>query len=411
MTEYTTFLQQTEERLLRYASIPTQSKEFEGIWPTTECQHELAKVLFSELNALGVRATYDKVRCVVYGWLPAVDVTDDCPIGFIAHMDTAPGVKADEVKPWVLRNYPGGDIILNKERNIVMAASDYPNLNQYVGQDLVLTDGTTLLGGDDKAAIAALMTLVEYYTNHPEKPHRSICLAFTPDEEVDGQANGLDIERFGTNFAYTLDGDHLGWYHDQTFYAARATVTIKGRSVHSATAKGIMINPADIVGAFLSSLPQEEKPQHTSGTEGFFYVTDLRADCEKAEIHINIRDFNALAFKARQEKIQAVARFLNEQFRKDFVTVEIEEEYRNMGEVLANYPFLGEDLNAAIRAAGLEPKNEHFRGGTDGSALSFRGLPCPNLSAGYENAHSRFEFVPVPSMAKNVEILIQLTKQ
>ena len=291
-----------------------------------------------------------------------------------------------------------------------MAAADYPNLEQYVGQDLVLTDGKTLLGGDDKAAVAALMTLAEFYMDHPELPHRSICLAFTPDEEVGGLARDLDLEQLGAKFAYTIDGDHLGWYQDQTFNAAEAVVSITGRSVHPATAKGIMINAADLAAEFLSSLPRREKPQYTSGTEGFYYVTELQANCEAARIRLIIRDFDAMGFQVRQDMLRVYARMLNERLGEERVSVEISQQYRNMGEVLAEHPFLVEDLEAAIRAAGLEPRSEPFRGGTDGSALSFRGLPCPNLSAGYENAHGRFEFVPVPSMAKNVEILIHLTK-
>lgn len=408
--EHPEFLQQTEERLLRYAAVTTQSKQFDGVWPTTDCQRDLAKLLYDELHALGVRAGYDEARCLVYGWLPAAHVAVDRPIALIAHLDTAPDVKGSDVKPWVLRRYPGGDIVLNEAEGIVMRAADYPNLEQYLGQDLVLTDGTTLLGGDDKAAVAALMTLAEYYMDHPELPHRSICLAFTPDEEVGGLARDLELEKLGAKFAYTIDGDHLGWYQDQTFNAAEAFVSITGRSVHPATAKGIMINAADLAADFLTSLPRLEKPQYTSGTEGFYYVTDLKADCERAEIRLIIRDFDRMKFQVRQDMLRLYAKMLNERLGEERVRVEIAQQYRNMGDVLEQYPFLTADLEKAIRAAGLEPRSEPFRGGTDGAALSFRGLPCPNLSAGYENAHGRFEFVPVPSMAKNVEILIHLTE-
>ena len=410
MVNHPEFYRQTEERLLRYAAISTQSKHFAGEWPTTPCQRELAQALYNELHALGVRAFYDEAHCLVYGWLPAAHVAEDRPIALIAHLDTAPDVKGWDVKPWVLRNYPGGDIVLNEEENIVMTAADYPNLAQYVGQDLVLSDGTTLLGGDDKAAIAALMTLAEFYCDHPELPHRSICLAFTPDEEVGGLARDLDLDKLGAQFAYTVDGDHLGWYQDQTFNAAEARVTITGRSVHPATAKGIMVNAADLAGEFLNSLPRREKPQYTEGVEGFYYVTSVQADCEHAEIRLIVRDFDRMQFQIRQEMLQLYVKMLNERVGEERVFLEISQQYRNMGEVLEQHPFLIEDLEAAIRASGLEPKSEPFRGGTDGSALSFRGLPCPNLSAGYENAHGRFEFVPVASMAKNVEILIHLTE-
>ena len=409
--EHPEFHRQTEERLLRYAAVTTQSRHGDGNWPTTDCQRDLAKLLYDELHALGLRAKYDEERCVVYGWLPAVHLKEDRPIALIAHLDTAPDVKGSEVKPWVLRKYPGGDIVLNEAEGIVMAAADYPNLEQYIGQDLVLTDGTTLLGGDDKAGIAALMTLAEYYMDHPKQPHRSICLAFTPDEEVGGLARDLDLGLLGAGVGYTIDGDHLGWYQDQTFNAAEAFVSITGRSVHPATAKGIMINAADLAGEFLAMLPKREKPQYTSGTEGFYYVTSVQADCEHAEIRLIVRDFDKMRFEIRQDMLRVYARMLNERLGEERVQVELRQQYRNMGEVLSQYPFLVSDLEAAIRAAGLEPRSEPFRGGTDGSSLSFRGLPCPNLSAGYENAHGRFEFVPVASMAKNVEILLHLTER
>ncbi len=409
--EHPEFHRQTEERLLRYAAVTTQSRHGDGSWPTTDCQRDLAKLLYDELHALGLRAKYDEERCVVYGWLPAVHLKEDRPIALIAHLDTAPDVKGSEVKPWVLRKYPGGDVVLNEAEGIVMAAADYPNLEQYIGQDLVLTDGTTLLGGDDKAGIAALMTLAEYYMDHPKQPHRSICLAFTPDEEVGGLARDLDLGLLGAGVGYTIDGDHLGWYQDQTFNAAEAFVSITGRSVHPATAKGIMINAADLAGEFLAMLPKREKPQYTSGTEGFYYVTSVQADCERAEIRLIVRDFDKMRFEIRQDMLRVYARMLNERLGEERVQVELRQQYRNMGEVLSQYPFLVSDLEAAIRAAGLEPRSEPFRGGTDGSALSFRGLPCPNLSAGYENAHGRFEFVPVASMAKNVEILLHLTER
>ena len=400
----------TEERLLRYAAVTTQSKAGGAVWPSTPCQRDLAKVLYEELLDLGAKAYYDEDNCVVYGWLPSnlEPGRRDCPIGFVTHMDTAPDVKGWDVKPWVLRGYDGGDIVLNEKENIVLRAADYPNLAQYKGQDLVLTDGTTLLGGDDKAAIAAVMTLAEYCLRHPEIRHGTVCLAFTPDEEVGGLAKDLDLARFGAPYAYTLDGDHLGWYQDQTFHAVECTVTVTGRSVHPATAKGIMVNACDIAGEFLTGLPKREKPQYTDGTDGFIYVNSVEADCEKAVIHMILRDFDRALLDRKHDCIVTLCGKLNAEYGEGRVQAVFADQYRNMGEVVSKHPFLIAHLRAAIRTAGLEPKSEPFRGGTDGSALSFRGLPCPNLSAGYENAHGRFEFVPVPSMAKNVEILLAL---
>ncbi len=355
---------------------------------------------------------FDEAACVVYAKLPAnlEPGAPDLPFGLIAHLDTAPDVKGSDVRPWVLEGYDGGDILLNPEKNIVMRAADYPNLRQYVGQDLILTDGTTLLGGDDKASIAAIMTLAEYCCTHPDFRHGTVCLAFTPDEEVGGLARDLDLARFGAAFAYTLDGDHLGWYQDQTFHASEAVVDIRGLSVHTGTAKGIMVNAVDLAAALISMLPASERPQTTEGTEGFYHVISCQADCEQARLRMILRDFSREGIRDRERFLQScvdtLCRTAGPRIRLRF-----EQQYQNMGEVLRQYPFLVQTLRGAITDAGLDPVCEPFRGGTDGSALSFRGLPCPNLSAGYENAHGRFEFVPVQSMEKNVEILRHLCRR
>lgn len=424
------FYDQVKERMIRYAKINTQSAAFEGTWPTTSCQLDLARELYKELMEMGADQVWlDEENCLVYARIPSnlpedtqVDrsakYTDSMEydagchvlpgsVGFIAHMDTAPDASGKDVKPWVLEHYDGSDIVLNKEKNIVMHASDYPNLKQYIGQDLILTDGTTLLGGDDKASIAAIMTMAAYYCSNPSVPHGLICLAFTPDEEVGGLAHTLDLERFGTKNGYTLDGDHLGWYEDETFNASQAFITIKGRSVHTGTAKSIMVNAVDIASDFLSMLPPEEKPQYTEGIEGFYHVISCNAGCEHAEISLIIRDFDADHFQGREDYLQECANLLNARYG-DVVSLRITEQYRNMKEVIETAPHLVKNLKKAISDCGLTPVCEPFRGGTDGAALSFRGLPCPNLSAGYENAHGRFEYVPIQSMEKNVEILLRL---
>lgn len=398
------------ERLIRYAKIGTQSKPDCVAWPTTDCQRELAEMLFEELHGLGcVDVFYDEVACVVYAKIPPrlPNGAEDAPFGLIAHMDTSPDVPGSDVKPWVLQNYDGGDILLNEADDIWMRAKDFPNLAQYVGQDLVLTDGTTLLGGDDKASIAAIVTLAEYYQKHPEEPHGTVCLAFTPDEEVGGLARDLDLERFGAPVGYTLDGDHIGWYQEQTFNAAQAYIDVTGRSVHPGTAKDIMVNAADILTELLAMLPKQERPQYTEGLEGFYHVILCQADCERGFARIIIRDFNRKSFERRESYLRACVSRLNREY-EDRVNLRLEEEYRNMGEILKDHPYLIERLRTAIEDSGLDPHTEPFRGGTDGASLTYRGLPCPNLSAGYENAHSRFEYVPVPSMAKNVEILRNL---
>ena len=394
--------------MIRYAKINTQSQHYQGSWPTTQCQFDLARELEAEMKRIGVSDVWlDEEGCVVYGKIPANDTTRE-PIAFVAHMDTAPDASGDGVKPWVLEDYDGGDIVLNPEKDIVMKAADFPNLQQYIGQDLILTDGTTLLGGDDKASITALMTMAEHLCTHPEIKHREICLAFTPDEEVGGLSHGLDLERLGAKAGYTLDGDHCGWYEDETFNASEAILKITGRSVHTGTAKGIMKNAIDIASQFMQMLPAEEKPQYTEGVEGFYHMTSMSGSCEEAKLSLIVRDFDAKKFAEREEFLRGAVQKLNEEYGAGTVELTIEEQYRNMKEIIDQVPFLVDDLKKAITESGLEPVCEPFRGGTDGSTLSFRGLPCPNLSAGYENAHGRFEYVPIHSMEKNVEILLRL---
>ena len=406
--ERTIFYDAVKERMLRYAKVDTQSRNDSTKTPTTDKQFALARMLYDELNAIGADEVWlDETACVVYAKLPA-NIAGGTPFGLVTHMDTAPDASGTDVKPWVLLDYDGGEIVLNAAQGIVMRPQEFPNLLQYVGQDLILTDGTTLLGGDDKAAIAAVMTFAEHLLRHPELPHGSISLAFTPDEEVGGLAKDLDLNRFGAKVAYTLDGDHLGHYMDETFHASHAKITVKGLSVHPATAKGIMINASDVVTEFLSLLPQGEKPQYTEGREGFFHVLSIRSSCERAEAELIIRDHDRTIFERREALLLAIADKLNETYGAGTAAVTIEQSYRNMKEVVERYPYLIENLTEAIRRAGLTPVGEAFRGGTDGSALSHRGLPCPNLSAGYENAHGRFEYVPIRSMETNVEILLHL---
>lgn len=410
MYERTEFYEKVKERLIRYAKVDTQSDHYGKDTPTTQKQFDLARMLCEELISIGASEVFlDETACVVYGKLPStMPDGGGRPIGFVTHMDTAPDAPGANVKPWVLENYDGGEIVLNREQGIVMSPKDFQNLLGYVGQDLVLTDGTTLLGGDDKAAIASVMTMAEHFLTHPEILHGPVSLAFTPDEEVGGLAKDLDLDRFGAKEAYTIDGDHLGYYMDETFNASEATFTVKGLSVHPATAKGIMVNAADVAGEFLSMLPRFEKPQYTSGREGFFHVIAVNADVEQAKVVLIIRDHDRVQFRHREAYLEKCAETLQAQYGAERVSLSIEQSYRNMKDVIDEYPFLIENLTEAIRNSGVEPKTEPFRGGTDGSALSWRGLPSPNLSAGYENAHGRFEYVPIPSMEKNVEILIRL---
>ena len=408
--ERTIFYEQVRDRLIRYARVDTQSARVSDTVPTTKKQFDLAYMLRDELVGIGAADVWlDEEKCVVYGRVPAT-VEGGKAFGLVTHMDTAPDAPGAGCKPWVLEEYDGGDILLNEEKGIVMSPREFPNLKNYVGQDLILTDGTTLLGGDDKAAIAVVMTMAEHLLRHPELPHGPIALAFTPDEEVGGLARDLDLDRFGAKVAYTLDGDYLGYYEDETFNASHATALFRGRSVHTGTAKGIMVNAGDLAAEFISLLPPGEKPQFTEGREGFFHLVSIQANVELAQVDLIVRDHDAGLFARREQLLRDLAAQMARKYGPERVSLTIAPTYRNMKEVIDRYPFLIDNLTKAISLAGLTPRSLPFRGGTDGSALSHRGLPCPNLSAGYENAHGRFEYVPIPSMEKNVEILLHLAR-
>lgn len=410
--EKTPFYEQVRDRLIRYAKVDTQSARVSSTVPTTLKQFDLACMLRDDLLAMGASDVWlDEEKCVLYAAIPStLPAGQGRAFGLVTHMDTAPDASGAGCRPWVLEGYDGGDILLNEEKGIVMSPREFPNLLHYLNEDLVLTDGTTLLGGDDKAAIAAVMTMAEHLIRHPELQHGPIALAFTPDEEVGGLARDLDLERFGAKVAYTLDGDYLGYYEDETFNASHATVVFRGRSVHTGTAKGILVNAADMAAEFASLLPPMEKPQFTEGREGFFHLSSIKADVEQAQVDLIIRDHDAEVFARREQLIRDLTARLQEKYGPERVELTITPTYRNMKEVVDRYPFLIENLKQAIALAGLTPRSVAFRGGTDGSALSHRGLPCPNLSAGYENAHGRFEYVPIRSMEKNVEILLHLVR-
>ena len=408
--ERTIFYEQVRDRLIRYARVDTQSARVSDTVPTTKKQFDLAYMLRDELVGIGAADVWlDEEKCVVYGRVPAT-VEGGKAFGLVTHMDTAPDAPGAGCKPWVLEEYDGGDILLNEEKGIVMSPREFPNLKNYVGQDLILTDGTTLLGGDDKAAIAVVMTMAEHLLRHPELPHGPIALAFTPDEEVGGLAKDLDLARFGAQVAYTLDGDYLGYYEDETFNASHATALFRGRSVHTGTAKGIMVNAGDLAAEFISLLPPREKPQFTEGREGFFHLVSIQANVELAQVDLIVRDHDAGVFARREQLLRDLAAQMARKYGPERVSLTIAPTYRNMKEVIDQYPFLIDNLTKAISLAGLTPRSLPFRGGTDGSALSHRGLPCPNLSAGYENAHGRFEYVPIRSMEKNVGILLHLAR-
>ena len=403
-----TIEQNVRDRFLAYCKIDTQSQANNGKTPSTIGQFDLASLLYEELKSIGASDVfYDRKNCLVYAKVPG-NSKDDHPFGLIAHLDTATEASGKNVKPWVLENYDGKKVCLNKEKGIFMSPKDFPALENYLGQDLVFTDGTTLLGGDDKASIAAIMVFAEYLLSHPEIIHPTICIAFTPDEEVGGLAKDLDLNRFGAPYAYTLDGDHLGYYSYETFNAEEAQIHINGVIVHPGTAKNIMKNAVTIAGEILDALPKLERPEHTEGREGFYHPLTIEGGTGSADLRILIRDFEEDGFQKRKDFLLNLVAKINQVHGENTATIQFANGYRSMKKAVMKYPFLVKNLVEAIQKAGVTPVELPFRGGTDGSALSNRGLPCPNLSAGYENAHGPYEFVSIQSMAKNVEILIQL---
>ena len=338
--ERTIFYEQVRDRLIRYARVDTQSARVSDTVPTTKKQFDLAYMLRDELVGIGAADVWlDEEKCVVYGRVPAT-VEGGKAFGLVTHMDTAPDAPGAGCKPWVLEEYDGGDILLNEEKGIVMSPREFPNLKNYVGQDLILTDGTTLLGGDDKAAIAVVMTMAEHLLRHPELPHGPIALAFTPDEEVGGLAKDLDLARFGAQVAYTLDGDYLGYYEDETFNASHATALFRGRSVHTGTAKGIMVNAGDLAAEFVSLLPPGEKPQFTEGREGFFHLVSIQANVELAQVDLIVRDHDAGVFARREQLLRDLAAQMARKYGPERVSLTIAPTYRNMKEVIDQYPFL-----------------------------------------------------------------------
>ncbi len=407
------FYDKVKERFIRYVQVNTTSEANCPRTPTTQCQFDLARMLEKELTEIGVQNVWlDEAHCIVYGTVPStMKEGQGKSIGFIAHMDTSPDVPGAHVKPWVCENYQGNDVVLNAEANIVMSVSEYPNLKKYIGQDIVFTDGTTLLGGDDKAAIAAVMTMAEYFVDHPEIAHGPVQIAFTPDEEVGGLAKDLDFERFGAELAYTVDGDDVGYYSYETFNATEAQILIHGLNVHPGTAKGIMINAVEVGAELIAMLPGLERPRYTEGREGYFHPHLFEGNVENAKVFCLIRDHDDERFEERMAYIEKCVQELRARYGQERIELQFANGYRSMRKVVEPVMYMIDDLKEAIAASGVEPVCLAFRGGTDGSSISQRGLPCPNISAGYENGHSRFEFVPVQSMAKNVEILIRLCEK
>lgn len=403
----------TIENFLRYAKIDTQSNEESATTPSTMKQHDLAKVLVSELEAIGAtEITYDKEHCYVYASIPASKGCESAPVlGFIAHMDTSPAVTDTNVKPRIVENYDGQDIVLNKQENIVMKVGDFPELSKYVGQDLIVTDGTTLLGADDKAGVAEIMAMAEYLLTHPEMKHGKIRIGFTPDEEIGCGADCFDVKLFGADYAYTVDGGMLGELEYENFNAAGAKLHVYGRSVHPGSAKGKMKNAILIAQEFQSLLPVFQNPMYTEKYEGFFHLDSIAGDVENTVADYIIRDHDKDLFEQKKNMFLQAADFLNQKYGEGTVVVEMKDSYYNMKEVIAPHMHLIDNASQAMKELGIEPIVSPIRGGTDGARLSFMGLPCPNLCTGGENFHGRYEFACVQSMNKVTELLIKLAEK
>jgi tripeptide aminopeptidase len=394
------------EKLVKYVKYETTSDENSITVPSTEGQRVLALELKNELEALGLETSLDE-NGYLFGFLRNNTGRNLKKLGLLAHVDTSPDMSGKDVNPRIIK-YEGGDIVLNEDQQIVMKVSDFPQLNDYVGQNLLVTDGTTLLGADDKAGIAEIMEVLEYLHHNPEVPHGDIHVAFTPDEEIGRGPHHFNVEAFGADIAYTMDGGPVGELEYENFNAASAKVTVKGRNVHPGTAKDKMKNSIFVAMEYADSFDRKDTPEHTEGYEGFFHLNDIQGTVEETSLYYIIRDFYEDTFEGRKVKMQEVASTLNEKYGEGTVTVEINDQYKNMKTMVEPHMYLIDNAKKAMEKAGVTPIIKPIRGGTDGAQLSYMGLPCPNLFTGGENYHGRFEFISVESMEKAVEVLKNL---
>ena len=380
-----------EERLIRYCQIDTQSDPAnEEETPSSKKQFDLARVLEAELKELGLEDVTLDEHCYVYAKLPSNIEREVKTVGFVAHMDTAPDFSGTNVKPRIIENFDGNDIALNEE--VTLKMDDFPWMRDLKGKRLMVTDGSTLLGADDKAGITCIMEALVYLKEHPEIKHGPISIGFTPDEEIGNGTKYFDVNKFGADFAYTMDGGVVYELSDETFNAASAEVIFKGFSIHPGEAKNRMINAARVAVEYADLLPSHMTPEHTEGREGFIHLHEMKGDCESAVLGYIIRDHDHKLLEAKKELMRKAADYINEEYGENTVTVNFRDSYRNMKEVLDKYPEVVEIAEKAIHALGYEVKNEPVRGGTDGANLSFNGLPCPNLGAGGGNFHGRYEY-------------------
>ena len=398
-----------KDRFLKYVKFETRSDEKSETIPSTPTQLEFAKILAKELEEIGTENVYVNDACFVNATLPG-NVDKDVPvIGFIAHMDTA-DFNATNVNPKIVENYDGEDIVLNEAKDIVLSVEEFPNLKNYVGKTVITTDGTTLLGADDKAGIVEIVEAMKYLIEHPEIKHGTVKVAFGPDEEIGRGADNFNVEEFGADFAYTMDGGPVGELEYESFNAAGAVFKIKGKSVHPGTAKGKLINASLIAAEIVNSFPADEVPEKTEGYEGFYFLDKINSNCEEAELSYILRDHDREKFEAKKKFAANVAKKINEKYGKELVSVEIKDQYYNMGEIIKDHMNVVEIAKKAMENLGIKPVIEPIRGGTDGSKISFMGLPTPNIFAGGENFHGKYEFVALESMILATDVIVEIVK-
>lgn len=398
------------ERFLKYVSFDTQSDENSGVTPSTPKQMVFARYLKEELEGLGLEEIELDENGYLYATLPANTDKEVPVIGFIAHMDTSPDMSGENVTPRIVHRYNGDNIMLCEEENIVLSPAQFPELLDHQGEDLIVTNGKTLLGADDKAGIAEIVSAIVYLQEHPEIKHGKIRIGFNPDEEIGLGAHKFDVEKFGCQWAYTMDGGEVGELEFENFNAASAKVVIKGRNVHPGYAKNKMINAIRVANEFMSQLPGEETPEHTEGYEGFYHVVGIEGGVEQTIVSYIIRDHDRAKFEARKECMKAWGDTINQKYGEDIVTVELKDQYYNMRMQIEPVMHIIDIAFKAMEEAGVTPKVKAIRGGTDGAQLSFKGLPCPNIFAGGLNFHGRYEFVSIQSMEKAMMVVVKIAE-
>lgn len=398
------------ERFLKYVSFDTQSSEETGLTPSTPGQMTFAEYLKSELESLGLEEISLDENGYLFATLPA-NVDKELPVvGFIAHMDTSPDMSGKDVNPRTVTNYDGTDIVLCAEENIVLSPSRFPELLDHKGEDLIVTDGKTLLGADDKAGIAEIVSAVVYLQQHPEIKHGKIRIGFNPDEEIGLGAHKFDVEKFGCDWAYTMDGGEVGELEFENFNAASAKIVFKGRNVHPGYAKNKMLNSLYVANRFISLLPENETPEHTEGYEGFYHLIGMNGEVEQTTVSYIIRDHDRVRFEQRKQRMERLTAFINAEYGEGTAALELHDQYYNMREKIEPVMHVIDIAFEAMKAAGVEPHVKAIRGGTDGAQLSFKGLPCPNIFAGGLNFHGRFEFVPIQSMEKAMNVIVKIAE-